>query len=222
PLQNPHLLTLHGAGMSGPYCWIAREYVEGESLGRLIQRLSAGGRLDWTRACRVGVHLAKALDFLHRHKVTHGNITPRNVLIRKSDRLTKLADLMFSRALEGSRLQKAILGKKLLAELPYLAPEQTDPHAPGTPLGDIYALGTVLYNLLTGQPPFTGSSPRELLARVREGKVVRPSQLQRGIPSPFEAAVLMMMARRPEDRFQTAGEMLSSLQHLAEENDIEV
>jgi serine/threonine-protein kinase len=128
---------------------------------------------------------------------------------------------MLSRALEGSRLQKAILGKKLLAELPYLAPEQTDPHAPGTTLGDLYSLGAVIYSLLTGQTPFTGSTPRELVARIREGKVVKPSQIQRGIPAAFEAAVLLMMARRPEDRFQTAAEMLAAVQHIAEENEIE-
>jgi pSer/pThr/pTyr-binding forkhead associated (FHA) protein len=222
PLQNPYLLTLCGAGKTSHYCWIAREYIEGESLARLIQRLAAGGRLDWTRACRVGIHLGKALDFLQKHRVCHGNITPRNLLIRKSDRVTKLADLMLNRALEGSRLQKAILGKKLLTELPYLAPEQTDPHAPGSSLGDLYSVGTVLYALLTGQPPFTGSSPREVLARIREGKVVRPSKVQRGIPAPFEAAVLLMMARRPEDRFQTAAEMLDAVQRVADENEIEV
>lgn len=222
PLQNPHLPTLFGAGKTGSFCWIAREYVEGESLARLVERLSEGGRLDWTRACRVAIHLGKALEFLHGQRVTHGNITPRNVLIRKSDRLTKLADLMLNRALEGSRLQKAILGKKLLAELTYFAPEQTDPHAPGSSLGDLYAVGTVLYALLTGQPPFTGASPREVLARIREGKVVRPSKLQRGIPAPFEACVLLMMARRPEDRFQTAAEMLDAVQRIAEEHEIEV
>jgi hypothetical protein len=221
-LQDPHLTTLCGAGKTGPYCWIAREYVEGESAARLVQRVAEGGRLDWTRACRVAIHLGKALDFLHRRRVTHGNITPRNVLIRKSDRLTKLADLLMNRALEGSKLQKAILGKKLLAELPFLAPEQTDPHASGTILGDLYSVGTVLYAILTGQPPFTGASPREVIAQIREGKVVRPSKLQRGIPAPFEASVLLMMARRPEERFQSAVEMLDAVQRIADEHDIEV
>lgn len=222
PLQHPHLPTLFGAGKTGSYCWISREYVEGESLTRLVQRLVAGGRLDWTRACRVAVHLGKALDFLHSKGVTHGNITPRNILIRKSDRTTKLADLMLNRGLEGSRLQKAILGKKMIAELPHIAPEQTDPHAPGTLLGDIYALGTVLYFLLTGQLPFNGDSPREIVARIREGKVEKPSKLQRGIPQPFETSVLMMMARRPEDRFATAAQMLEAVQPIAEEHEIEV
>jgi hypothetical protein len=223
PLQNPHVLTLCGAGKTGPHCWISREYVEGDSVARLVQRLNEGGsRFDWTRACRVAIHMGRALDFLHGKGITHGNITPRNVLIRKSDRLTKLADLMLNRALEGSKLQKAILGKKLMAEMTHIAPEQTDPHAPGSPLGDIYALGTVLYCLLTGQPPFTGSTPRDILAKVREGKVERPSKLQRGIPAPFEAAVLLMMARRPEERFPTAAEMLDAVQRIAEEHEIEV
>ena len=223
PLQNPHLLTLCGAGKTGPYCWMSREYVEGDSVARLVQRLNEGGsRFDWTRACRVAVHMGKVLDFLHSKGISHGNITPRNVLIRKSDRLTKLSDLMLSRALEGSKLQKAILGKKLMAEMTHIAPEQTDPHAPGSPLGDIYALGTVLYFLLTGQPPFTGTSPRDILAKVREGKVERPSKLQRGIPPPFEASVLLMMARRPEERFPTAAEMLDAVQRIAQEHEIEL
>lgn len=221
-LQHPHLLTIHGAGKSGPYCWIAREYVEGESLTRLVHKLKAAGKLEWTCACRLAIQLGKALHFLHSHRVTHGNITPRNILVRHSDKLTKLADLMLNRALDRSRLQKAILGKKLLAELPYLAPDQTDPHASVAPHVDLYALGTVLYASLTAQPPFLGASPKEILTRIREGKVVKPSKLQPGIPPFFEGAILKMMARRPEDRFQTAEEMLAVVEPIAEEHGIEV
>jgi serine/threonine protein kinase len=221
-LQHPHLVAIHGAGKSGPYCWIAREYVEGESLARLIPRLNTAGKFDWTCVCRVAIQLGKALHFLHQHRVSHGNITPRNILIRHSDKATKLADLMLNRALDGSRLQKAILGKKLLAELPYLAPEQTDPHASVAPLADLYALGTVLYASLTGRPPFLGASPKEVLTRIREGKVVKPSKFQPGIHPSFEGAVLKTMARRPEERFQTAAEMLAFVEPIAEQHGIKV
>ncbi len=221
-LQHPHLVMIHGAGKSGTYCWIAREYIEGESLARLIQRFNKAGKFEWTCACRVAIQLGKALCFLHQHRVTHGNITPRNILIRHSDKLSKLADLMLNRALDGSRLQKAILGKKLMSELPYLAPEQTDPHAPVAPLADLYALGTVLYATLTGQPPFVGASPKEVLSRIREGKVVKPSKLRSGIPPALEGAVLKLMARRAEDRFPTAAEMLAVVEPIAEEHGIKV
>ena len=221
-LQHSHLVTLCGAGKAGPYCWIAREYIEGESAARLIQRVAEGGKFDWTRACRIAVHLGKALDYLHQNRVTHGNLTPRNILIRGEDRATKLADLMLNRALEGSRLQKAILGKKLLAELPYLPPTQTDPHAPGTPLADLYALGVILYALLVGQPPFVAASPREVRAQIREGKLVKPSKYQPGIPAVFEAAVLKLLARRPEDRFPSAAEMLAVVEPIALEHGIKL
>jgi hypothetical protein len=220
--QLPHnnLVAPLGAGRSGLYCWIAREFVEGESLARLIQRFKEGGKFDWTRACRVAVHIGKALYFLHEHKVTHGNITPRNILVRNSDKVTKLADLMLNQALEGSRLQKAILGHKLVAELAYMAPEQSDPHAPGSVQGDIYGLGVVLYAMLTGEPPFMGETPKDVLAEIREGKPARPSKLQKGIPTDFEGAVLKMMARRPEDRFQSAIDMLGVVETIAQEHGI--
>jgi serine/threonine protein kinase len=221
-LHHPALVTVNAAGKSGHYCWLSREYLEGESLTRRIRRLNEGGKPDWKAACRLALHLATLLDFLHRHKVAHGNITPRNVLIRASDQMTKLADLMLNRALEGSKLQKAILPNKLLTELPYMAPEQTEPHAPLTPLGDIYALGVVLYATLTGKPPFTGDTPKAVLCQMHRGKVVPPSKLQRGIPPLMETAVLMMMARRPEERFQSAPDVLEALESFAEKHDIKV
>jgi serine/threonine-protein kinase len=222
-LAHTNLPVLYGAGRTGAYCWIAREHVEGESVARQVQRLKEGAaKFDWTRACRVAVHLGNVLDFLHGHKVTHGNLTPRNILVRVSDRATKLADLMLNQALEGSQLQKAILGRKLVAELAYMPPEQTDPHAPATPVADLYALGAVLYALLTGEPPFSGETPKEVLTQVRTGKVAKPSRHQKGIPADFEAAVLKLLARRPEDRFQSAVEMLAAIDPLIHEHEIKL
>jgi pSer/pThr/pTyr-binding forkhead associated (FHA) protein len=223
-LNHPHLVTFMGAGKNGGYCWIAREYVEGESVTRLVQRLAQrlqeGAKVEWARPVRIGVQLGKALSFLHQRHVTHGNITPRNILLRTEDRTYKLTDLMLNHGLEGSRLQKAILGKKLLSELPYLAPEQTDPHDPVTPAADVYALGGVMYAMLTGQPPYVGDTPTEVRAAIREGRLVKPSKLQKGIPPELEAVVLKMLARRPENRYPSAAELLAAVEAIAHEHGI--
>jgi len=222
PLRHPHLVTLYAAGRTGPYCWIAREYVEGESLATMIGRLQAEGKLGWTRACRVALHLGKVLEFLHEHRVTHGNLTPPNVLVDSNTKATKLADLMLDKALSGSRLHETIQEKKLLAELPYRAPEQTEEGAVVDQRADIYSVGALVYALLTGQPPFTGFSPNEIIGNMREAKLVRPSKFLRDTPPPFEAAVLTMMARRPEDRYQTAGDLLAVIEPIANMHEIAV
>jgi pSer/pThr/pTyr-binding forkhead associated (FHA) protein len=221
-LQQTYLVNLYGAGRSNGFCWIAREYVRGQSVSRLLRLIEKGEKPDWQRACRVAIHLGKALDFLYQHGVTHGNITPRNILISHVDQTTKLTDLMINQALHGSQLQKAILGRKLLVEMPYLAPEQTDPHAIVAPVADLYALGAVVYALLTGRPPFTGTSANEIRTRAREGKVARPSKSCTELPATFEAVVLKMLARRPEDRFPTAAAMLAAIEPIAQAHEVQV
>jgi hypothetical protein len=221
-LPHPNLVTLYGVGKTGPFCWIAREYIEGESVAELIRDLGARTLFDWTRACRVGVHLARALSFVHQNKIVHGNLVPRNILIRESDQQTKLADLMLAKALEGSQLQEAVFEKKWLTELPFLAPEQTVADAPEDHRIDLYALGAVLYALLTGQPPYRSETPERLLAMVREGKVVRPTRHQPRIPAAFEAVVLKLLSRNPDERYRSANDLLTELEAIAKVHLIEV
>jgi len=222
PLHHTHLLALHGAGRTGPFCWIAREYIDGENALALAQRLQEKGKLYWAQALRVAVQLARVLAFLHQHKVVHGNLTPANVLIRSSDKQTKLADLMFAQALKGSRLEQAMAENKLLAELPYLAPEQAEPGTFVDGLANLYNLGAVVYTLLAGQPPFSGSSVEILRTRVRDTPPVRPSTYQRGIPVAFEGVVLKLLAKHQEDRYQTAAELCADVEALAAKHEIGV
>jgi eukaryotic-like serine/threonine-protein kinase len=133
-----------------------------------------------------------------------------------------LADLMLANALEGSQLQETILEQKLLVEMPYLAPEQTDPQAFVDHLADLYGLGAVVYTLLTGRPPFSGDTPAEIIEEIRHTSVDRPTMYQKEIPTEFEAVVLKLMAKHQEDRYQTAAELLGSVQAIAEEHNIEV
>ena len=219
-LAHPSLTNLWRVGRNGPYCWIAREYVDGESLSRLISRLQPPADPDWRLAqqlaCCVLLQVGKALAFLHEHQVMHGNITPRNILVAKNKEI-KLADLLLGRALRGSRLQKIIMQKKLFAEAAFLAPEQTVPQGSVGTHTDLYALGAVAYAVLAGQPPFAGNSLQEITTHVREGKVPRPSKKHPGIPAPVESLVLKMMSRLPEDRFPSAADMLAHLQTVVHE-----
>jgi serine/threonine protein kinase len=221
PLRHPNLVTVHTAGRTGPYCWIAREYIEGESLAALIERLRKEDKLGWKRACRVAIHLGRVLNFLEQRRITLSRLTPTNVLIETATKTTKLADLMLDQALAGSQLAAAIAEERLLAELTYHAPEQTEPAAAYDLRSSLYALGAVVYKLLTGEPPFTGPTPDAIVKQIREAKVIKPSKFLE-MPAPFEAAILKLLARKPEDRFQSATELLAVVQPIAEASEISV
>jgi serine/threonine-protein kinase len=221
-LRHAHLVALLNAGRTPPYCWLALEYVEGESLAQVLGRAAAGTKLNWKNALRLGVHLGRALEFLHGRRIIHGNITPQNIVIRLSDKTVKLGDLMLDKALEGSALQAATLEAKLLAELPYMAPEQVDPKAYEDNLSDIYSLGAVVYARLTGQPPYQGESPEETIGKIQKGSFVRPRRLQPSVPQVFEAAVVRMLARRQEERYQKAADVIADLERIAEQEEVAV
>jgi hypothetical protein len=222
PLRHPNVVTVHSAGKTGPYCWIAREFIDGDSLAVLIGRLQAEGKLTWKRACRVAVQMGTALDFLHRHQITPGRITPANILLARDNKSTKLADVMLAEALRGSRLAALVHERRQLAELPYAAPEQIEPGVTTDLRATLYGLGAILYALLTGQPPFGGNSPAEIITQINDAKLVKPSKVLRDTPPPFEAAVLKLLARRPEDRFQSAAEFLDVVEPIANIHEIKV
>ena len=218
PLRHPHLLALSAAGKTGTYTWVAREYVEGESLTEVIRRLGKSQRLDWKLGYRVAMQVGQALEFARKHHLRHGKVTPANILMPRGDKGVKLADLMLGSALEGSRLWLAGLQHRPPNELAYLSPEQASPDAFVDELSDLYSLGAVVYALLTGRPPFTGDTSDELLEKIQgPGKAPKPSTLNSSIPLPLEKAVMKMLAKRQEDRYQTPTDLLAVLEPLKED-----
>ncbi len=219
PLHHPNLVGLHGAGKSGPHCWLDLELVEGESLAQAIERNRDARKIKWRRALNLARDVGRALAYCHQHRLVHGNVTPHNVLIRKHDESARLNDLLLQKALEGSALQQATMEAKMLAELPYLAPEQADPQLMLVDeLSDQYSLGVLVYALLTGRPPFAGSAPEETLRQIREDPPVKPQKLNKQIPDDFQAAVLKMLAKRPEERYSRMEEMLGDLERIGGSN----
>jgi len=215
PLRHPNLVTLFGAGEAGKNCWISMELIEGESLNQVIDRLGVAGQLDWRNAFRVGYELARALEFTHGRGVIHGNITPLNVLIRSADQAIKLGDLAQSGALEGAPAEDAARPGPIVADVRYMSPERTGGFARVDDRSDVYSLGALLYTLVTGRPPLDGGSPEATIHLIRTKAPERPKKFQMSLPDLFEGTVLKMLAKQPEDRHQSAAELITDLKRVA-------
>jgi serine/threonine protein kinase len=214
PLRHPNLVAIHNAGKSGLYRWIAMEFVDGESLRQRIQRLGVAGMLDWRQVHRIAVDISRALEYAHSKKIIHRNITPTNILIRTEDKVAKLGDLMLVKALEGNLAADVTHLGELVGDVSYLSPEGTLGQGSLDGRSDIYSLGATLYTALTGRPPFEAGTPARLIRKIQEQAPKRPSECQNYLPGLIDALVLRMLDKRPENRFQTAAELLAELERI--------
>ena len=206
-LQHPHILSLFDSGEADGLVFYVMPYVEDESLR---DRLAREKQLPVEEAVRVATEVASALDYAHRHGVVHRDIKPENILLHEGQAL--VADfgiaLAVSRTEGGSRLTETGLS---LGTPAYMAPEQAMGQREITPKADVYALGCVLYEMLTGEPPFTGPTAQAIVARVMT-EAPRSITLQRHtIPPHIEAAVLRALEKLPADRFGSAAAFADAL-----------
>lgn len=215
PLCHPNLIMLLGAGKAQGLCWMAMELVEGESLAQLIRRVGQDGRLDWRFAMRVGVHVTRALNYADQQSVLHRNITPNNILVRSSDQVALLGDLMLAKALEGSLAAQITKPGELIGELGYMSPERTHGTMEVDGRSDLYSLGATLYALLTGKPPHEGLTLVETIQKIRNHEPRRPRALVPTMPEELDGVIMKMLATKPAARFQSAAEVMARLERLA-------
>jgi serine/threonine protein kinase len=215
PLRHPNLVTLYGAGKSGPYCWVSMELVEGESLVQVIDRIGVAGMLDWRHAFRAALHVGRALEYAHAQGIIHRDVAPANILQRAGDKVVKLGDLTMAKAMEGTLADQVTKPGEVVGDVNYMSPERTrGAGEPADGRSDLFSLGAACYALLTGRPPFAGRTLVETITRIRTAEPAPPGQAQMGIPSSFEGAVLKLLAKRPEDRYPTAGELVKDLERI--------
>jgi serine/threonine protein kinase len=212
PVRHPNLVAVYGAGRTGPHCWCAMEYVEGESLGQLLART---GRLDWRPTLRVAVHVGRALAHAHGLSIVHRNVKPENVLVRHEDQVAKLGDLMFAKALEGMLAEDVTRPGEVVGDVRFLPPERAHAGAAADGRSDLYSLGALLYALLTGRPPLAGATTLETLTLIRQAEPVPPTQLQPDVPAALEGAVLRLLRKEPDQRHASAVELVQELEGLA-------
>jgi serine/threonine protein kinase len=213
-LKHANLVSIIAAGKTGAFCWTAMEYVEGESLNKVIQRLGVAGMLDWRHGYRVAVHIARALEYAHEKSIIHRNVTPANILLRTADKNAMLGDLMLAKALEGSLCQQVTRPGEIVGDIAYMSPERTRGTADVDGRSDIYGLGATVYALVAGRPPYTGGTLPELILKIRNNEPEKPKKYQMAIPDLFQGTVMKMLAKRPEERFQTASEVLTDLERV--------
>jgi len=213
PLRHPNLVTVFGAGKTGPHCWVAMEYVAGENMKQVIDRIGVAGMLDWRYAFRVGVQVGRALEYAHGQQIIHRNVTPTNILLDAPTKAAKLGDLMFAKATEGSLAQQITRPGELVGDVTYMSPERTRGQTDEVDgRSDLYGLGATVYALLTGHPPCDGATLVEKITRIRQVAPENPTKYQMSIPSQFEGVVMKLLAKRPDDRYQTAGELVRQLE----------
>jgi serine/threonine protein kinase len=222
PLRHANLVTLYGAGKTGPYCWIAMELVAGESLTQIIERIGTANMLDWKRVLRIGYYLAKALDYAHGQNIIHRNLTPQNVMVGKTPETTKLGDLMLAKAQEGGLAQQITKPGEILGDLRYMSPERTGDSKNVDARSDLYSLGALMYAMLTGRPPFEGNNLIETMTKIRQADPVKPKKYQLGIPDLMEGMVLKLLSKRPEDRYANANALLKEMDRVAKWNNVEI
>lgn len=203
-LSHPNIVSMYDVGFDQGYHYIVMEYIEGETLKEYITRHE---RLSIDNAVKFTIAIAEGLEHAHAMGIVHCDIKPHNVLITKQGRI-KVTDFGIARAMNAGTTM--MYTNSIMGSAHYLSPEQ----ASGKPVNgstDIYSLGAVLYEMLTGRVPYEGETPISVaLKHVRE-RLIPPTRYNPSIPTLLEAAVIKALAKRPEDRFSNITEMIAAL-----------
>ncbi|HKW08728.1 MAG TPA: protein kinase, partial [Gemmatimonadaceae bacterium] len=210
-LQHPHILPLFDSGSGGGLLWYVMPYVEGETLR---SRLTRDGRLPIDESQRIAREVADALDHAHARGIVHRDVKPENILLRGGHAL--VADFGIALALEtagGERLTRTGL---TLGTPQYMAPEQASGERLLDGRVDVYALGAVTHEMLTGEPPFAASSRQVMLQRILTEAPTAIAERRPEVPPSLDAAVRRALAKRPGDRFPSAAAFATSLGALGD------
>jgi serine/threonine-protein kinase len=208
-LNHPAIVAVYDtgetAGESGPIPYIVMEYVDGETLRDLLKR---EGPLPPKRAMEIVADICAALDFSHRHGIVHRDVKPANVMLTRVGAV-KVMDFGIARAVADGQATVTATAA-VIGTAQYLSPEQARGEAVDA-RSDVYATGCVLYELLTGSPPFTGDSPVAVAYQHVREDPKPPSTVRQGLSKDLDAIVLKALNKNPLNRYQTAAEMRSDL-----------
>src|SRR5687768_7320813 len=198
-LQHPHILPLFDSGTADGFLYYVMPFIDGETLRGKLDRET---QLGIAEAVRIGTDVADALHYAHRHGVIHRDIKPENILMH--DGRPTVADFGIALAVSaaaGGRMTETGLS---LGTPHYMSPEQATAEKEITARSDIYSLGAVLYEMLTGSPPHTGASAQQIIMKIVTEEPAPVSRGRKSVPANVAAAVGKALEKLPADRFETA------------------
>jgi TolB-like protein/tRNA A-37 threonylcarbamoyl transferase component Bud32/Flp pilus assembly protein TadD len=209
-LSHPHILPMHDSGEADGILYYVMPYVEGETLK---ERIAKEGQLSVNDAMRLGREVAEALAYAHTRGIIHRDIKPGNILLQSGHAL--VADFGIARALgaEGDALTKTGLA---VGTPQYMAPEQATGEREVDGRADIYALGAVMYEMVAGEPPFTGPTARSIITRSLTEEPRSLTVSRAGLSAAVNSGIMKALAKSPSDRYANAQEMVGALDRAIE------
>src|SRR5438309_5617283 len=205
-LNHPHILPLHDSGEAEGFLFYVMPYVEGESLR---DRLSREKQLPLGNALQIAREVADALSYAHSHDVVHRDIKPENILLEAGHAV--VSDFGIARAITAAAGGNLTETGIALGTPGYMSPEQGAASARVDERSDIYSLGCVLYEMLAGEPPYTGPSAESIVRQHLAAAPPRVSAMRAAVPPAIEQAIVRALAKTPADRFATAAEFVEAL-----------
>jgi serine/threonine protein kinase/Flp pilus assembly protein TadD len=205
-LSHPHILPLHDSGEADDLLFYVMPYVQGETLRHMLEREK---RIPFDRAIDLIRQVASALDYAHARGVIHRDIKPENILLHEN--VAVVADFGIALALTASRDDRLTEVGLSLGTPAYMSPEQSLGERELDARSDIYSLGSVLFEMLAGEPPFTGASALSITAKRLTTAAPDVRRLRPEVPASIARAVGKALAREPDDRFATAGAFAAAL-----------
>ena len=205
-LQHPHILPLFDSGSAEGQLFYVMPFIEGETLRARIEREH---QLPVADALRIATEVADALDYAHTHGVIHRDVKPENILLHGGHAL--VADFGIALAVQQAGGQRITQTGLSLGTPQYMAPEQAAGEKSVDARADVYALGAVLYEMLTGEPPFTGPTTQAVIARVLTAEPAPLDEVRRSVPPHVATGVHTALAKLPADRFAGAAQFAAAL-----------
>lgn len=204
-LNHPNIVAVFDTGEDLGIPYMVMEFVNGRTLKEV---LIAEGRFDYAAACEVVADMCSALDFSHKHHIIHRDVKPGNVMLSDTNQV-KVMDFGIARALASNQATMTQTSA-VIGTAQYLSPEQARGETVDA-RSDVYAVGCVLYELLVGHPPFTGDNPVSVAYQHVREEARPPSELNPNVPASVDAVVMKALAKNPENRYHSAGEMREDL-----------